>query len=378
MLIVSHGAQGPPTARVLSHVRRGGVVMREDLVESTGLSAPTVSRAVTALVDARLVRLRPDMGRVGATGRPSIPLQLDSRSHAVIGIHVGLTRTTIARVDLRGRVLESAESATPAGLDDLVALLGSGIGVLRAHDRLIVSVAIVAAWTDLGLDRAALASRVGDGLGVVVATADHITAAAAAEHAVGSRGAGATTAYVYARDTIGFAVVEEGATGSMISRSSRLTHFPSGSQVPCRCRAVGCLEATASDRALGLRAYAEGLVEAPDVTSVHCAAAAGSVRAQALLVDRAATLGRAAAFVRDMVASDRVVLVGQGFTATDGTRADVLRSFEQATTLPPAEVSFGHHGSGLQAVAAGAIALLPLDEDPIGLISSLPPAACAR
>lgn len=371
MLIVSSGAHASPTARVLGQVRRGGVVMREDLVETTGLSAATVARAVTSLADARLVRLRPDMGRAGTTGRPSIPLQLETRCHAVIGIHVGRVRTTIALLDLRGRVLESTESPTPSSVDDAsTGRLLEGVVAWLTGDRVIISVAMVSAWTDLGLDRDDLAARLGARLGLTVATTDHITAAAAAEHAVGSRGPGSVTAYVYARDTIGYAVVEDCPLGTVISRATRLTHFPSGSQVPCHCRALGCLEATASDLAIGRRAVAEGLVDVPDVEALRAAAGAGSVRAGEVLGERAAVLGRAAAVVRDMVGCDRLVLVGQGFTSLPELRDEVARSFEQATTLPPVEIAYGHHGTDLQAVAAGTVALVPLDEDPIAVVSA--------
>lgn len=347
---------------MLDQIRRGGVVMRDDLVEATELSQATVARAVSTLVDAGLVRPRPDMGPVGATGRPSIPLQLDARRYAVIGVHLGRVRTTVALSDLRGRVIESVDSLTPAGLAGLARHLADAVASIDLGGRFVVSAGLVGPWADLGIDREELGSDLGDELGLDIATADHITAAAAAEHAVGASGADGATAYVYARDTIGFAVAQESAIGTVISRSSRLTHFPIGSTVPCSCRAIGCLEATASDRSIVLRALADGLIEIADVAALDEAGRAGSSAARALLRDRAVALGRAAAFVRDMVGCDRIVLVGQAFAHV---RDAVVEGFDQATTLPPLPVEFGRYGDDLQAVAAGTIALAQFAEDPL-------------
>lgn len=365
MLVVSHSS---PAARVLDQIGRGGAVLRDDLVESTELSAATVSRVIATLVDAHLVRPRPDLARVGATGRPSIPLQLDSRRHSVIGVHLGRTRTTVALADVRGRIIASIEVVTPPC--ELAAHLTAAIRTVRSADRLLISVGIVAPWTDLGLDREALAGEVSRAVGVEIRTADHITAAAAAEHAVGARGAAGMTAYVYARDTIGFAVVQESAIGTVISPATRLTHFPIGSAVVCPCRAVGCLEATASDLSIARRAVADGLVDVVDVVALEREAQGGSVDARAVLRERAVTLGRAAAFVRDMVGCDRIVLMGQGFTAVKQVRGAVIESFDQSTTLPPIAVSFGHHRASLQAVAASTIALTPFAEDPVGVVAA--------
>jgi len=367
MLVLSRGALASPAAQVLEHVRRGGVAMREDLVDSTELSPATVSRAIAALISARLLRPRPEMGRIGTAGRPSVPVQLEARCHAVVGIHVGIARTVTALTDIGGRLLETVESPRPARQRDLWQHLVAQISALHTTGRRVMSVGLVGAWTDLGVDGDELGRWLSAALGLEVTTADHIAAAAAAEHAVGARGADGPTVYVYARDAVGFAVAEETAVGTVVTRASRLTHFPTGSQVTCTCRAVGCLETTVGDRAIAVRAQAEGVVDVPDVAALHEAARAGSRPARTLLRERAVVLGRAAAAVRDMVGNDRVVLIGQAFTASPHVRDAVLEGFEQATTLPPVDVTFGHHGHNLQAAAASAVALVPFTDDPLAL-----------
>lgn len=364
MLVLSH-AHATPAARVFDHVWRGGVVMRDDLAEVAGLSAATVSRAVTALSREGLIRQRRDMGRIGSTGRPSIPLGLDTTRHAVVGVHAGRVLTTVAVADLRGRIVAAADVPTPADAASLPELVQTVLAGLDGGSRIVVSGGIIAPWTDLGIDRAQVTGVLSCLLGVGVVAADHITAAATAEHAADARAADGVTAYVYARDTIGFAVVEQTAVGTVVSRSSRLTHLPTGSAQPCSCLATGCLGATASDRAIALRAVGEGLLVDADVAGLHDLADSGSARAAELLHERAMILGRSAAFVRDMVDCDRVVLMGQAFTSHTALRDVVREGFEQATTLGPTTVGFGHHGASLQAVGACTVALLPVREDPL-------------
>jgi predicted NBD/HSP70 family sugar kinase len=352
MLVVSHGAHARPAARVLGHVRRAGVVLREDVVESTGLSQATVSRAITELTAVGLLRTRPDMGRIGAVGRPSVPVQLDADGHGVIGVHLGRLVTTVCVADLRGRVLERSEHRTPDSLDDSVALIRSAADDLRSRDsgRLILSGGVVAPWSSLNLPSGDVGQRLGAALGIRVLPFDHITAAAAAEHAMDGQGFGGMTAYVYARDTIGFATAERHGDQTTVTRTSLLTHFPTGSSAPCRCRLTGCLEATASDQAIAQRAEAEGLIDRPDVRRLYESAESGSARATEILRERARVLGRAVAFVRDMLDCDRVVLVGQGFTTYEAGRGHVIEGFEQTTRLSPLDLAFGRYGSDLQEV----------------------------
>lgn len=370
MLVIAHGAVGSAAARVIMQVRRGGVTMREDLVQSIGLSAATVSRAVSALTDARLLRQRPDIVRVGAVGRPTVPVQLDPDHFIVVGLHVGRVTTVISLADLNGRVIAKSVHATPASVDGFVVLVGAGVAALLDDfpDRTVLSVGLVAPWGDLGLRPEDVSASLGEMLGIDVATADHITAIAAAEHTAGLQGADGTTVYVYARDTIGFAIAHDRDDRTVVTRALRLTHFPTGSKHTCRCRTVGCLEATASDEALGRRAHGGGITTHADVGELYAAAAGGSARADEILRERASVLGRAAAFVRDMIDPDQIVLVGQGFTRYGPAREQVLESFRDSTTLPEIRVDFGQYGADLQPVAASSVALGVVFTDPLGAV----------
>ncbi|MGV7750404.1 MarR family transcriptional regulator, partial [Mycobacterium kansasii] len=59
-----------PAAAVLRVIRRGGLVLRDEIVRETQLSAATVNRQVTALIEAGLVRERADRAASGVVGRP--------------------------------------------------------------------------------------------------------------------------------------------------------------------------------------------------------------------------------------------------------------------------------------------------------------------
>ena len=105
MLVLARGRFGSAPARVLQQVQRSGTVTREDLARLTGLSPATVARTVGVMVDECLLRERPDLARDGAVGRPSVPLEIDSGRHSVLGVHVGKRVTTVGLVALDGRVV---------------------------------------------------------------------------------------------------------------------------------------------------------------------------------------------------------------------------------------------------------------------------------
>lgn len=371
MLIRPHGAAGSAASRVLGHVRRAGVARREFVVDATGLSAATVSRTISALIEAQLLTQRPDMARSGAIGRPSVPVQVDRRRHGVLGAHVGRLATSVGLADLNGRLVDVREYATGEDVDAIVGDLLAALDSLRAAspDRSVLTAGLVAPWLDLGVDQRSFVSRVETELGLPVASAEHVTAIASAEHTVGRQGTSGQTAYVYARDTIGFVVAHDDAERTTISSTSRLTHFPTGSSRVCSCRKLGCLEATASDEALVRRAHAEGLIAGLDSDLLYEAAEAGSARAHAILMGRAGHLARAAAFVRDMVDPDHTVLLGRAFTRYAPARDRLVEVFEDASTEASPGLSFGNYGEDLQPIAASAIALGPVYEEPLALVS---------
>ncbi|WP_235736520.1 ROK family protein [Nocardioides alcanivorans] len=149
-----------------------------------------------------------------------------------------------------------------------------------------------------------------------------------------------------------------------------LEHYPTGGSVRCKCGRTGCFEVTASDHALVARAVDIGLIDAPRMRLLQAKAAAGDAQATRMFVERAEVLGRVAAGVRDMTGPDRTVLVGQAFTGFPAALTDVIASFERSSSMPPGSVSVTRFGDDIQAVAACALAVGPVYDDPVGLVTA--------
>ncbi|MDO5684472.1 MAG: ROK family protein, partial [Propionibacteriaceae bacterium] len=281
-----------PASRVLELVRRCGTVKREELARRTGLSPATVARAVSALIDAGLLRYGRESRTDRGLGRPGTPLQIDDRRFVVIGIHRGRHVTTVALGDLTGRVLD-ARIHRPHPSRPAVRFDGDVIGGLVTEllaatpGRQPLAVGLVAPWRELGWEQADLAEHAHDLLGLDVATSEHIAAMASAEFLVETGPATGTSAFVYARETAGFLVVDHDGERPAVSRETSLNHFPTGSSASCECGRTGCFIATVGDSALAREAYARGWISEPRIDEVFRAAQAGAHGPRTLLAERA-------------------------------------------------------------------------------------------
>ncbi len=372
MIVLARGRFGPPAARVLEQLRGGALVTREDLGTATGLSSSSIGRTLATLCEEGLVRERPDLAQTGLVGRPRVPVELDRTRFVTVGCHVGRRTTTVCLADLHGRVVTRSLVATPADLSATVVVrlmaARARAMLLRSPDRRPLAAGLVAPWGDLPLAAQETADALGAALGLPVVTGDHIAAIAAAEYTARPAQLDGVTAYVYARDTMGWALAHEDAGRVTVSRVGRLTHFPTGSAVPCDCGRAGCLQVTASDEALAGRARSAGVVPVADIGRVRESAERGGAAAHRLLAERARLLGRTAALVTDMVHPDRTILVGQAFTGYPPVLDTVVAAFEETSTRGPSDLSFTRFGAGVQAVAAGGIALGAVLDDPLTLV----------
>src|SRR5689334_12366080 len=84
-------------------VDREEAFTRAELIQATGLSAPTVGNVTTALIEQGVLK---DLGTAPSRGgrRPGL-MEFNSRHGFVAGIDLGPTRTRIAVGDMRGRQL---------------------------------------------------------------------------------------------------------------------------------------------------------------------------------------------------------------------------------------------------------------------------------
>ena len=133
-----HGARHAAHIRGLNIERVLAVVMdskapftRNELMEATGLSAPTVGSLTTHLIRAGVVAHR-GAGPSSGGRRPSF-MEFDARHGFVGGIDLGPTRTRLAVADLRGERL--AERIIPTPRLEPSALLGKLAEALRGAMR---------------------------------------------------------------------------------------------------------------------------------------------------------------------------------------------------------------------------------------------------
>lgn len=379
-LLVARDRLAAPHTQVLQELRGAGPSSRPELSRAISLSPATVGRAVTALLEVGLLTERPDLAATGITGRPGIPVEIDTSHYVVVAVHHGLAQSTVAVCDLLGQVLASETKAhalaTPGCEEDsfdAAEVASRAAALLRdLNHRTPLSAGLVAPWRDLGLDAGRCADALSEQLGLLVETADHVAAIAAAEFIHRRHGDAEVTTYLYARNSAGFVTAVDRGGRTEISRLSSLTHFPTGSNAHCPCGMTGCLAATASEQAVAERAHRLGIIATPRTEALQSAAFTGNAAALELLADRARVLGEVAAVVRDMVDPDRLILVGQAFTGHPAALPQVLEAFAARTQLPPLVPTFTRFGADVQAVAAGTAALAPVYENPLATLGDEP------
>ncbi|SDS65410.1 ROK family transcriptional regulator [Corynebacterium timonense] len=140
-----------PAAKCLHVIRLREVTSRSELVEATGLSQPTITRAVAALVVAGYVTERTDLIRARGRGRPTIPLTLGSPRAIHAGIAVGTTSTYVALFNLRGQALRSMDidiAVARLSEDDFIQHIMAGLNRLRAGlDRPLATIGVTTSGT---------------------------------------------------------------------------------------------------------------------------------------------------------------------------------------------------------------------------------------
>ncbi|HJQ46701.1 MAG TPA: ROK family transcriptional regulator [Amycolatopsis sp.] len=323
---------------VLAVIRRAGPLSRAVIAERTELSMPTVSRQIAALTDAGLVREAPERASSGSLGRPRVPVDINEDLVAACGVHIGVRTVTYGLADLRGRLIASERIPTPdGGPEDAIAHI---VGRLRAFlrkwpQRRVVGLGLATGGrvdSTRGLvhhDRLGwhhvpardLAERL---VGLPVRLDGHVPAMARAELLFGEGKQFDSLLYFYARQVVGVAIVVGGVLHRGPGWSGTIAHLPTGGDVGCPCGRTGCLEVTVNAQT-----------------------------DQGRFAERAATIGRAVAHLRDIVNPAQVVLGGQAITGAPEHQTTLLHSFAATTALPGADVvTLTRFGPDVQAVAA--------------------------
>jgi predicted NBD/HSP70 family sugar kinase len=370
-------------AAVFNAARLRGPIARDVIAQVTSLSIATVNRQVTALLDAGLLRERADLAASGAIGRPRVPVEVNHEPYLTLGIHIGAKTTSIVAADLFGRTLDVVETPTPRVSQEqaLAALAGSARRYLsRWHRRRPLWVGVAIGGTvdgntghvdhqRLGWEQAPVGPVLAEALGLPVSVAAHVDAMAGAELLLGMRrfaNPQATSLYVYARETVGYALVIGGRVHSPTTGPGTIANLPAHSEL---LGGSGQLESTVSDEAVLSAARRLGIVgENAAISSVLRAARDGNAAAKELLSERARVLGEAVALLRDLLNPDELVVGGQAFTEYPEAMAEVEAAYVARSVLPARDLRVSAFGNRVQEAGAGIVSLGGLYTDPLAAI----------
>ncbi|SDM03937.1 ROK family protein [Corynebacterium mycetoides] len=143
-----------PAAKCLHLIRLGELTSRSELVSVTGLSQPTITRAVSALVSRGYVAERTDLAQSAGRGRPTVPLELAEPRAIHAGIAVGTLSSYVALFDLKGRTLRSVDvgiSVAQMSQDDFIQHIMATLNRLTAGvNRPLATVGVTTSGTVTG------------------------------------------------------------------------------------------------------------------------------------------------------------------------------------------------------------------------------------
>jgi predicted NBD/HSP70 family sugar kinase len=354
---------------VLEHIRTDGPISRAQIARGTGLSKPTVSLALSRLVDRGIVR---EVGRSsGSKGPTAVLYRVDPLAGHVVGIDVGRGWLRAAVADLEGEIVAQvttrSTSRSSAALldrvDSLVAelLKAAGLrrssitrwvlgtpGITRPGDNKLVLVNNLPGWNRPGvLD--ALRKRFGN-----VVVENDVNLAAIGEQRFG-RGRGVDNfVFISVGTGVGMGLIlgghlYRGSTGA----AGEIGYLPVGGAANGRRALHGLLESSTGARAVVAEARAAGMPGRLTAESVFAAAREGHAVARKVVDNEAARIGLALAAVVPVVDPALVVLGGGIGKNVDLLLAGVRRQLHATSPFRPQIVV---SALGDDAVIRGALA----------------------
>ncbi len=365
---------------VLRSVLEHGPVARSTIARLTGLSPASVTDHCSRLAGLGLIREAAVPHRAKGVGRPHVPLDLDATRFVVGGVHVAVPYTTVALLDLRGRVLAERRlkhtgAPEPYGVlaraaDGLAALLAEapgstplGVG-FAAGGWVERDAGTVVEHPLLGWREVPVREVLGARTGLPVHVDGHARALVNAERLFGrARGSGSVL-HLFVGNVVdsAFTTHDEVHYGPR-SQAGTIAHLPlPGGTEACACGRTGCLQAELSERTLCRRAREAGVVDSVNPMHVVAAAAAGDMTARQLLMERARMAGRAAGLLLDVLNPETVVVTEVGvmhFEDCLGALREAAGKSRAAAVLP---TSFP---DSVLAVAGGSVMLDVLYRDPL-------------
>ena len=375
---------------VLDLIRSGGVVSRVDLVESSGLTAPSITRIVKVLIDEGLVI---ETGFGDSTGgKRRTLLELNASSRYAIGLSLDDARLTYVVTDLAGNlvgrlVAEGVRDAAPAALISRVAEeLGTLLVQLDVSPADVVGLGLArAGQRGGGVPRGSLASGVwGDfevrealetSTGFAVVVENDAACAALGEFWTGRLPATKDFATLYMATGIGCGIVIGGSVyGGASLNAGEIGHMIVDINGPdCWCGSRGCLEMLAAPRSVVKRAMNDAdLVQSLRLTGTEAelrtdfaviarAAAQGDPRCVGLIEESANYLAAALLSLTNLIDLDQLYLAGPGFADAGSIYYRIIRSrlenFAFVRAVHSVTVELSEVGLESAALGAAAVAL---------------------
>jgi predicted NBD/HSP70 family sugar kinase len=384
--------RGASAGSVLRAVLEHGPVARSSIARLTGLSPASVTGHTAELADHGLISELPETTRAKGVGRPHVPVDLDMSTYIVAAVHIAVPYTTIALLDLRGRVLVQHREPHPR-LEPLAVISRASEVLARLLDehaagRVPLGLGVATGgWVDraagtlvehrlLGWQDVPLRELLAERTGLLVEVDGHARALLRAERLFGSaRGLGSVM-HLFIGNVVdaAFAAGESVHYGPR-SQAGAIAHLPlEGNTEPCFCGRTGCLQAAVSERTLARRAFDNGIIAEPDFPLLLETARYGDPGALRLFTERARHIGRATAMLTDVFGPELVVIVEPAVLFLPGILDTLHEEVRARAWSPPADVSrrvmaTGFAPDSILAVAGGSVVLDSLYRDPLALLA---------
>ncbi|MFE3184126.1 ROK family protein [Streptomyces violascens] len=365
---------------VLRSVLEHGPVARSTIARLTGLSPASVTDHCAQLGALGLIREAAATRQSKGAGRPHIPVDLDASRFVVGGVHVAVPYTTVALLDLRGRVVAERRLGHSEGTEPgrVLANAADGLGALLAEagDRTPLSIGVAAGgWVDrgagiivehglLGWRDVAVRELIGAHTGLPVQVDGHARALVNGERLFGRARGSRSMLHLFVGNVVdaAFATHDQVHHGPR-SQAGAIAHLPlEGGTEPCDCGRTGCLQVELSERTLCRRARERGVIRTANPMHVVRAAADGDPVAVRLLVERARMVGRAARLLLDVLNPETVVITEAGVMHRDDCLGALCEAVgeERAALVVPSSFP-----DSVLAVAGGSVALDVFYRDPL-------------
>jgi predicted NBD/HSP70 family sugar kinase len=387
------GRRGASASAILRAVLEHGPVARSTIARLTGLSPASVTGHCAELARLGLIRDLPEQVQSNGVGRPHLPVDVDTARHLAGAVHIAVPFTTVALMDLRGRVLASRrtphEASSPAGI-----ARHAGeclLELLREYGSAATPLGVGAAcggWVDqdsgtivehpiLGWREVPLRDLLREHTGLPVRVDGHSRALLHGERLFGAaRGIGSVLHLFIGNVADAAFAIDDSAHYGPRSQAGVIAHIPlADSAERCPCGRTGCFQASVSERTIARRAFERGMVGAPDFALLLAAACAGNEPAVELLIERARLVGQGAAMLIDVFNPELVVVVEQAVmtlpAALAALRAEIDASVRTEIDVGRSVVPTSFAGNTL-ATAGGSVVLDALYRDPLALVPEPP------